>query len=71
MTYQKLLDILIAFYTDPRWNTVYAGRWDVWCIQNGNMEAYKHLICKPDRELEHLKARAKLLAHSPLGKALS
>lgn len=75
MTYANLLDILTKFYLDSRHETIYAGRWDVWCIQNKNWDAYRHLILKTDDQLNHIlgtaRERAKEIQASPLGRALS
>lgn len=75
MTHEQLLNILTSFFLDPRHETVYAGRWDVWCIQNKNWDAYHLLILKTDDQLNklltHARERARGINTSPLGKALS
>lgn len=74
MTDTDLLQILTTFYQDPRHENVYAGRWDVWCIQNKNWNAYHMLILKTDDQLNRLLTQAREKARgieaSPLTKAM-
>lgn len=74
MTDQHLINVLIKFYLSPMWDTVYHGRHDVWCIQNGHFNDYMLFTMKTDEELERMKAyakaRAEAIKDSPLTKAL-
>lgn len=75
MTHAQLLHVLTNFFLDPRHETIYAGRWDVWCIQNNNWNAYHMLILKTDDQLNHIltmaRENARVQINSPLGKAMS
>lgn len=75
MTHSELLSILTTFFLDPRHENVYAGRWDVWCIQNKNWDAYHALILKTDDQLNRIltlaRTRAREQTNSPLGREMS
>jgi len=74
MTYEHLHNTLVLCYLAPNIQSIYAGRWDVWLIQNGYMEEFMHLTLKTDEQLKSILERAKTRAieikNSPLHKAL-
>lgn len=70
MTYNHLLQVLLKCFLDDKYQPIYAGRWDVWMIQNGHMYEYLHMLRKTDDQLGQILAHARYLAASPLVKAL-
>lgn len=75
MTNKQLLQALTKAFLAPNIFTTYSGRWDVWLVQNGHIEEFKHLMLKTDDQLNRLlleaQDTARQIKNSPLTKALS
>jgi hypothetical protein len=71
MTDEHLFAVLVKCHACPKFQNIYAGRWDVWCIQNGHLQEYLILILKTDGQINRLIARAKEVVNSPLMRAMN